>query len=198
MSPRICSSSYMANDEIAPAPSRYARKRSRSIANELKRARWYESRLAQSLQHFGLWEEGRGGKKKRKDPERAAWNTTPSRQTFWCVMFFNETSHSHQSTLLSSTHTARQGKGGGRQCEIEYAGAKSDDLCRVCACLSVWWWDEEAHRWRQSCRDQARRSQRTAIRESFIERFFFSHEINPVSPRIADYFCLIKRGGSSC
>lgn len=51
-------------------------------------------------------------------------------------MFFNETSHSHQSALLSSTHTARQGKGdGGRECEIEYAGAKSDDLYRVCASL---------------------------------------------------------------
>lgn len=48
-------------------------------------------------------------------------------KTFWCAMFFDETSHSHQSTPLSSTHAAKWRAG--QKCEIERSEAKSADLC---------------------------------------------------------------------
>lgn len=66
-------------------------------------------------------------KKQGKDRPKwgAAWNTTPFQSDLWCVMFFNETSHSHQSPLLSSTQTGKRAKERDREC----ACAGRADLC---------------------------------------------------------------------
>lgn len=62
----------------------------------------------------------------------------------WCVMFFNETSHSHQSTLLSSTHTGRQRKSD----RVRLSTPKQRALTFVCVCVGI------AHRWHQAHQDQ--------------------------------------------
>lgn len=106
-------------------------------------------------------------------------------KTFWCTMFFDETSHSHQRTPLSSTHAAKCRAG--QQCEIERGGAKNDDLCDaplvIFPCGTGWRGTSLASIIPQSG------PQRIAIRENSIGSF---HKINPASPRSTAYFGRIK------
>lgn len=106
-------------------------------------------------------------------------------KTFWCAMFFDETSHSHRRTPLSSTHAAKCRAG--QQCEIERGGAKNDDLCDaplvIFPCGTGWRGTSLASIIPQSG------PQRIAIRENSIGSF---HKINPASPRSTVYFGRIK------
>lgn len=99
----------------------------------------------------------RGGGKKREARACGEWAQREVAlrpgKTFWCAMFFDETSHSHQRTPLSSTHAAKCRAG--QQCEIERGGAKNDDLCDAPLLSSPAGRDEGARRWHQSSRDRA-------------------------------------------
>ena len=86
---------------------------------------WHIIKL--TLLSFSSHDFLRSIKKQGKDRAKwgAAWNTAPFQSGLWCVMFFNETAHSHQNTLLSSTQTGKRAKERDRDC----ARAESADLC---------------------------------------------------------------------
>lgn len=120
-----------------------------------------------------------------------AWNTTSHlSRDLWCLMFFNETSRSHQSTLLNSTHTGRQ-----RKSEIQKARAKEHWPLCVCVCEregeskcvkrgNVTSPKNQAHH-----EDQAQYIKRTTIQRHFIERF---QKINHTFTHIIAHLCLLK------
>lgn len=128
----------------------------------------------------------RGKKEVRACGKWAQWEVAlrPGK-TFWCVMFFDETSHSHQSTPLSSTHAAKWRAG--QQRKIERSEAKSADLCDALVVIfphgTGWEGTSPASIiWRSG-------QQRIAIRENSIGSF---HKINPTSPCSTAYFGRIK------
>lgn len=110
-----------------------------------------KSILAQSLQHSAFGESRERGEA-RACGKWARWEVAlrPGK-TFWCAMFFHETTHS-QSTPLGFTHagTCRSGQ----KCQIEHSEAKSADLCDVLVVICPRGTDERARRSHQSSGDR--------------------------------------------